>query len=129
MAHFPLGPLRCAALVLAPVLLAGAGEPVAFQPRLAAVETVMERFYRGENLEAGHQRVNALVERFNAQVEQRNTQLEAARAEADRQLAPSKELAATLDAQDQALGPPPAASDPQAMRRYNEQVKARNALA
>jgi clan AA aspartic protease (TIGR02281 family) len=129
MAHFPLGPLRCAALVLAPVLLAGAGEPVAFQPRLAAVETVMERFYRGENLEAGHQRVNALVERFNAQVEQRNTQLEAARAEADRQLAPSKELAATLDAQDQALGLPPAETDLQAMRRYNDRVKARNAVA
>jgi hypothetical protein len=99
-----------------------------FQPRLAAVETVMERFYRGESLEAGHQRVNAMVDRFNAKVQKRNEDLAAAKAQTDRELAPSKELAATLDAQDQALGPAPSGSDPQAMRRYNEQVKARNAV-
>jgi clan AA aspartic protease (TIGR02281 family) len=110
-------------------VLAQAGNPAVFQPRLAAVETVMQRFYRGESLEAAHRRVNALVDRFNALVDQRNAELEAAQAQTDRELAPGEELAAALKQQDAALGPPPPASDPDALRRYNERVKARNALA
>jgi clan AA aspartic protease (TIGR02281 family) len=116
--------VRCLlALALAPALLA----QTAFQPRLAAAEAVMQRYYRGEGLEAANQRVNAQVDRYNALVGQRNGELEAARAQLDRELAPSQEAAAALEAQDRALGPPGA--DPQAVRRYNDRVKARNAVA
>jgi clan AA aspartic protease (TIGR02281 family) len=122
----PLPVVRCwIALALAPALLAQTG----FQPRLDAAAAVMDRFYRGESPEAGQQRVNALVERYNGLVQQRNTELQAARDQADRELAPSNALAADLDAQDRALGAPPDPSDPQAVRRYNERVRARNALA
>lgn len=121
----PLFAPRCwIILAMAPALLAQTG----FQPRMEAVAAVMDRFYRGESPEAGQRRVNALVERYNAQVQQRNTGLEAARAQADRELAPSKELEAALDAQDRALGAPPDPSDAPAVRRYNDRVKARNAL-
>ena len=127
MAHARSGIRLCLALALAPALVAQSGAG-AFQPRLAAAESVMARFYRGESTEAGRRRVNAMVERFNALVQQRNDELDAARADADRALAPGRELTAELDAQDRALATPPPPSDPSAVRRYNEQVKARNAL-
>ena len=114
-------------LALAPALLAQGAGP--FQPRVAAVDVVMERFYRGESLEAAGRRVNALVDRFNAKVKARNEELDGLHAEADQALAPARDLEATLKAQDRALGSPPPASDQEAVRQYNERVKTRNALA
>ena len=65
MAH-PFAINRCCiVLALAPALLAQS----AFQPRLAAMAAVMDRYYRGESLEAAQRRVNALVDRFNAILE------------------------------------------------------------
>ena len=123
-------PLRAGlALFLAPVLLAQATDPVQIKARLASIEAVMDRFYRGERLEGAHQRVNALVEAFNAQVAETTREAEAARAQAEREIAPSRELGARLAAVDQALGTPPDPADRSAIRSYNERVDARNALA
>jgi clan AA aspartic protease (TIGR02281 family) len=120
---FSLAPLPLLLLVL-PAAAQGPG----FQARLDAVEAVLERFYRGESLEAGHRRVNALVEDYNAQIRQRNSESDAARGEADRALRPSEATASRLEALDQALGPAPAPLNRDAMRRYNDQVDRRNAL-
>ena len=119
-----LVPLPCLLLVLP-----AAAQAPGFSARLDAVDAVLERFYRGENLEAAHRRVNALVDDYNVQVRQRNSEGEAARGEAERALLPSKATAARLVALDQALGPAPAPSNRDALRRYNEQVDRRNALA
>jgi clan AA aspartic protease (TIGR02281 family) len=122
----------CLALLLmllgVPALLAQAPGRAAFQPRLAAVASVMDRFYRGESLDAGQKRVNGLAEAYNAQVQQRNGELDALRAQADRAQAPALQLAATLEAQDQALGRAPDPADRAAVAAYNERVQARNAL-
>jgi clan AA aspartic protease (TIGR02281 family) len=108
MAHpFP-GFRFCIALALVSALQAQS----AFQPRLAAMAAVMDRYYRGESLEAAQRRVNAMVDSFNARVEQRNGEMDAARARLD---------------QDRSVGPPPAATDEQGIRRFNERVKAHNA--
>ena len=117
--------LRCVlALLLAPSLAGGTQDD-----RLASVESILDHFYRGETPEAGHRRVGAMVDAFNAQVQRRNADLDAARAQADRAVAPSRDLAAALEAEDKALGPVPDGSDREGMKRYNDRVAARNALA
>jgi clan AA aspartic protease (TIGR02281 family) len=127
-------PYRVSALLLPVMLLAwgpalrGQGAAL-YQPRLAAVEKVLDTFYRGESLESAQKRVNARADRFNGQVKERNDELEGLQAQVQRELAPTKDLEATLQAQDQALATPPDAADQDAVRRYNERVKARNALA
>jgi hypothetical protein len=117
-----------AQLLLVPALLAQSSSQAAFQPRLAAVASVMERFYRGESLDAGQKRVNGLADAYNAQVKQRNGELDALRAQTDRAQAPTLELAATLEAQDKALARAPDPADHAAVAAYNERVRARNAL-
>lgn len=75
MAH-AFGSPRCwLILFLAPALLAQAPDRNGFTARLASIQTVMDRFFRGESLEAAHKRVNAQVDAFNAQV--KRTELEA----------------------------------------------------
>ena len=124
------GSLRCwLILLLAPALLAQAPDPSGFASRLAAIQQVMDRFYRGELPEAAHARVNALVDAYNAQVRRTNQEAEAARAQAEQALAPAREAGALLEARDKALGPPPDPSDRGAVRSYNERVDARNTLA
>jgi len=106
-----------------------AQEAATLSARLAVLENVMERFYRGESLEAGRKRVGDLVDAYNARVTQRNADQERARAQLDRDLAPGKELEAELEAADRALGTPPSGGDREALRSYNARVEARNALA
>jgi predicted aspartyl protease len=120
---FRLAPLPC--LLLA---LPAAAQAPGFSARLDAVDAVLERFYRGENLEAAHRRVNALVEAYNAQVRQRNSEGEAARNEAEQALLPSKNTAARLEVLDRALGAAPDPANREALRRYNEQVDRRHSL-
>jgi len=117
------------ALAVLPSLVAQVPVPAPYQGRLAALESVLDRFYRGESLAAGHARVNALVDAFNAQVKQGDADLQAAKAQVDQALAPAKELAPALDAQDKALAKAPDPGDREATRRFNAQVDARNALA
>ena len=119
----------CLALLLAPLLQAQAPAPLQIKARLASMDAVMDRFFRGESLESGHKRVNGLVDAFNAQVAETDRQAEAARAQAEEALAPSRELGARLQAMDQALGAAPDPADRAAIRSYNERVDARNALA
>ncbi len=107
----PSPPSLCLAFALAAALAAQSPERTVFQPRLAQAESVLQRFYRGESLEEGARRVNALVDRYNALVRQRNDELDAARAQVERDLP---------------LGPAPAADDAPAVRAYNERVRARN---
>ena len=98
------------------------------QARLAAVESTVARYFRGETLDAGHKRVSALVDAFNAQLKQVNEDMAAAKAQVDLATAPVRELAATLEAQDQALASPPNPADREAVKRYNAQVDAHNDL-
>ena len=120
---------RCLALLLAPALLAQAPDRSDWAARLATLEKIMDRFYRGESQEAARQRVNAMVDACNAQTEQLTREAEAARAQADQALAPARAAAAQLQARDQELGAPPDRSDQAAVRRYNDRVDARNMLA
>jgi len=125
---------RLSALVLAAALAGSAPAQVpdrnGLPARLAEVETVMDRYYRGETPEAGHRRVNALVDDFNAQVERRNAEQDQVLAAVERERAAAGALGAALEAQDRALGAPPeAGAGAEAVRRYNERVAARNQQA
>jgi len=126
MVHPFLGVPCCLALTLAPALPARAQDPGAYPSRLATMETILERFYRGESLSAGQKRLNAQVDAYNALAQQRNAKVDAARTQTDRDHAPLRTLADLLEAQDKNLGPAPAPSDRAAVRAYNQRVDARN---
>jgi clan AA aspartic protease (TIGR02281 family) len=117
--------LVLSAVLLAPVLRAQVPD---LQARLASVEGILARFYRGESLDAGHRRIGALVDAYNAQVKQTNEALAAAKAQVDRDVAPGRQLAADLDAQEKALATPPDPSDREGVKRFNALVDARNDL-
>ena len=119
----------CLALLLGPALLAQAPGALQVKARLASMQAVMDRFFRGESLEAGHKRVNAQVEAFNAQVAETTRQTDAARAQAEREIEPGRALGTRLEAMDKSLGSPPDPADRAGVRSYNARVDARNTLA
>lgn len=120
--------LRAAALALALAPCAIAQAPADPAARIQALETIMDRFYRGESPEAAHQRVEGLVGALNARIDQRNRELAAMEAQGDKAMAPARELEAAVEASDKTIGPPPDPSDRDAARRYNARVDAHNAL-
>lgn len=62
----------CAVLAAAPALLAQAGFPA----RLAGVEALLARHFRGEPLETAQTRVNALVDAYNALLDAYNFEVQ-----------------------------------------------------
>lgn len=120
--------LRAGILLLALTPGAPAQLPADVNGRFQAIETIMDRYYRGESLDAARRRVDALVEGLNARIDQRNQALAALEGQAAKDQAPAQELEKAVEASDKALGAPPDPSDREAVRRYNARVDAHNAL-
>jgi hypothetical protein len=113
-----------ASLLLASALLAQSPTEM----RLRNVETLLDRHYRGEDLEVARSRVNAQVDAFNALFKTRNQELETAKTGLDQVLAPPKELGAQLADLDQKLRAQSLLKGREAMDKYNALVDQRNAV-
>jgi predicted aspartyl protease len=100
-----------------------------FQEGLATVDILVDRFYRGESVDAERARVNAAVDRFNALVDERDKAMVAVKASAERVLAPANVAADQVNAMDRELKNRPDPSDGKAVDRYNERVRQRNLAA
>ncbi len=91
------------------------------------LESVMDRYYRGEPLDAALERVNTMVKEHNDLVDSRNRELDASGAKVDEARKPVEKVRAEIDRMDAALKHKPSTSDRAAVKRYNALLKRRNA--
>lgn len=97
--------------------------------RIAEADRVLERFYRGESIDALRERSNKEIEAYNAQAKAVNAELEKARARMEQAQVPGKEAYAQLQEMDKTLKDIPDGNDQAGNKRYRERMDARNALA
>jgi clan AA aspartic protease (TIGR02281 family) len=97
--------------------------------RIAQVEAVMDRFFRGESVEEARLRVVAQVDAYNALAKSRTGELEAQRAKVEQLMAPVREQAAKLEAMDKELANRPAVPSEDDIKRLNALAKKRNEFA
>jgi len=97
--------------------------------RIAEADRVLERFYRGESIDAARDRSNKEIEAYNAQAKAVNAELEKARARMEQAQGPGREAYAQLQEMDKTLKDIPDGNDQAGNKRYRERVDARNALA
>jgi predicted aspartyl protease len=116
-----------AAAVLAPALIAQTA-PADFHTRLEAIQEVMNRFYRGENLATTRTRVNAEVDAFNAATTKANHEADAARAKAEAAMAAARDAAAQVETMDRALAARENPGDRESIRARNSAVERYNQL-
>lgn len=120
-----------ALLALLACARAGAMDETARMRRAAssidALDHVMDRYYRGEPLDAALKRVNTMVKDHNDLVDSRNRELDASGAKVDEARKPLEKANAEIERMDAALKRRPSTSDRAAVKRYNALLKRRNA--
>lgn len=114
--------LLCCAVVIS-LGLQAEGDPAS---RLASLEQVMERFYRGERLEDAVERANRGIADYNARAIALQARTEQERGHLEEALGPLKRERARLEALDKELSRPAPATDQKVLKQKAEE---RNALA
>lgn len=97
--------------------------------RIAQAEQTLERFYRGESMNALRDRSNREIEAYNARTKAVNAELEKAKARLEEVQKPAQEAYARLQELEAGLQPIPDGNDEAGNRRYEEKVAVRNAAA
>lgn len=102
-----------------------------FESRLAELESLKDRYFRGPGAEALRERSNAEIEAFNQRTKQVNAELGEARAAMEKALEPGRSAYAELEKADAELKAMklPSGEDREGTARYAARIEARNALA
>jgi hypothetical protein len=117
---------RIARIACAAAFCLGLQAQESFAVRMAAMEKVMDRYYRGERLEDAISRSNREIQAFNARTKARQSELDEERRRLDSLMGPDQAERERLAAMDQELKAPPKVLSQEVTQKKVEQ---RNALA
>ncbi len=99
-----------------------------YNERITDLETIMDRFYRGESIDEVRNKVNSLVDGYNKLVGTTNGEVSAAEKKLDEKLKPLRALEKDIEVMDRRLKRKPDRTDGAAVREYNALVDRRNAV-
>ena len=105
-----------------------AGPELSFETRLANLEAVMQRYYRGDSLESLVKQINDETEAMAAKAEVQRAAIEAATQLVKRNIGAANELRKQLDELEKKTSQTPDSRDRDAVKKYNDLVKEHNAL-